>query len=194
MLLRSPGYDEAPLYIGTLTLFYGSTYIWNVRVVLYEKATTDCICHTHQVHEAATPRAKFEADIWDAACQTFAIFCHEEDDPMEHTQYHHFLSRPHGGSNIVVLPARLNDPVGCLHDQVHLTCTMNEELDQAMFEICCLYEQEREAKRKIVDLEALCNRQEDQINMDLEEGFKVCDGLIEELVEQQGLEMRMTML
>jgi hypothetical protein len=158
MLLRSPGYDEAPLYIGTLTLFYGSTYIWNVRVVLYEKATTDCICHTHQVHEAATPRAKFEADIWDAACQTFAILRHEEDDPMEHTQYRHFLSRPHGGSNLVVLPTRHNDPVGCLHEQVHLTCTMNEELDQAMSEIPCLCEQERVAKRKIEDLEALCNR------------------------------------
>jgi hypothetical protein len=43
-LLRSLGYYEAPLYIGLLTLFHGSTYVWNVHVVPYEKATTDCIC------------------------------------------------------------------------------------------------------------------------------------------------------
>jgi hypothetical protein len=45
-----------------------------------------------------------------------------------------------------------------MHDYVHLTCAMHEELDQAMSEIRCLCEQERGAKRKIEDLEALCKR------------------------------------
>jgi hypothetical protein len=93
----------------------------------------------------------------------------------------------------VVLPARHHDHVGCLHDQVHLTCTMKEELDQAMSKICHLCEQEREAKRKIEYLEALCKCQEGQItelrneNMDLDQGVKTHDELIEEMAEQLGL-------
>jgi uncharacterized protein YukE len=92
----------------------------------------------------------------------------------------------------VVLPAGYNNPVGCLHDQVHHTRVMNEELDQAMFEIRCLYEQEKEERKKIEVLEDLCNCQGDQIrehqieNMELEEGLKDCDELIEELGEQLG--------
>jgi hypothetical protein len=92
-----------------------------------------------------------------------------------------------------VLPARHNDPVGCLHDQVCLTRSMDEKLDQAMFEIRHLCEQERETKRKIEDLEFLHDCQDGQIsvlqnkNMDLEEELKVRNGLIEDLAECLGL-------
>jgi hypothetical protein len=37
--------------------------------------------------------------------------------------------RLNGGSNIVVLPAGHSDPMGCLHDHVHLTHALNEDLD-----------------------------------------------------------------
>jgi hypothetical protein len=102
-------------------------------------------------------------------------------------------NRPYEGLNTLVLPARHNDPVGCLHDQVCLTHSMDEKLDQAMFEIRHLCEQERETKRKIEDLEFLHDCQDGQIsvlqnkNMDLEEELKVRTGLIEDLVECLGL-------
>jgi hypothetical protein len=102
-------------------------------------------------------------------------------------------NRPYEGSNTLVLPARHNDPVGCLHDQVCLTRSMDEKLNQAMFEIRHLCEQERETKRKIEDLEFLHDCQDGQIsvlqnkNMDLEEELKVCNGLIEDLEECLGL-------
>jgi hypothetical protein len=80
-------------------------------VVLYEKATTDRIYRTSQVHEAAVPRVTFEARIHDAAHQALAVLWHEEDDPMEHMQYHHFPSKPYGESNTLVLLAGYHDPV-----------------------------------------------------------------------------------
>jgi hypothetical protein len=54
-------------------------------VVIYEKSTTDRICHTHQVIEAAAPRMSFNAGIVDAAQQTFVALHHKEDNQMEHS-------------------------------------------------------------------------------------------------------------
>jgi hypothetical protein len=82
-LLRSPGYYEAPLYIVTPTLPCSSTYVWNVCVVLYKKATTDHICRTHQVHEVADPRATLRAGIRDAARGGLTVLHHEEDETMD---------------------------------------------------------------------------------------------------------------
>jgi hypothetical protein len=189
-LLRSLGYHAALLYVGMSTLLRGSTFVWNVHVVLYERATTDRIRRTSQIHEATAPRATFEAGIRDAARQALTVLHHKEDDTMDHSQFRHFPSRPYGGSNTVVLPAGHGDPVGCLHEQVCLIRAMDGELDQAMFEVQRLCEQEREAKRKIDDLEFLCEHQDEQIkelddqNKKPEEELKECEELIKELMDR----------
>jgi hypothetical protein len=48
--------SEPPLFIGTLRLMRGNSYLWHVHVVIYERPTTDRICHIHQVVEAPAPR------------------------------------------------------------------------------------------------------------------------------------------
>jgi hypothetical protein len=130
------GYGVSPLFIGTLSFLQGTTYLWNVRVVMYEKLTTNRIYRTHQVIEAAALRMSFEAGIHDATRQVLVVLCHEEDDQMEHSQYHHFPSQAREGADAVVLPTGDRDHVGCLSDQVRLTRVLNEELDQAAKEIC----------------------------------------------------------
>jgi hypothetical protein len=55
---------------------------------------------------------------------------------MEHSQYRHFLSQACEGVDAVVVPAEGHDHVGCLPDQVKLARALNEELDQAMKDIC----------------------------------------------------------
>jgi hypothetical protein len=39
--MSSLGNYEAPLFMGTMILLHGSTYNWNMCVVLYEKAITN---------------------------------------------------------------------------------------------------------------------------------------------------------
>jgi hypothetical protein len=71
--------SEPPLFIGTLRLLCGNLYIWRVRVVIYERPTTDRIHRIRQVVEAPTPRWTFEGGIREAACEVFAVLRHEAD-------------------------------------------------------------------------------------------------------------------
>jgi hypothetical protein len=50
------GSSEPPLFIGTPRLMRGNSYVWHVHLVIYERPTTDHICHIHQVVEAPAPR------------------------------------------------------------------------------------------------------------------------------------------
>jgi hypothetical protein len=63
------GYHDAPLYFGKQNPLQSRGYMWKVHVVLYEKPTTDGIYRILHIHHASTPRATFNAGIWDAACQ-----------------------------------------------------------------------------------------------------------------------------
>jgi hypothetical protein len=92
MLLRSLVYGDPPLYIRTPRLLRGNTYLWHMRVVIYEKYTTDCIRHIRQVIEVVTLRWTFEGGIRDAAREALVALRHDEDDQMEHSQYWHFPS------------------------------------------------------------------------------------------------------
>jgi hypothetical protein len=74
-----------------------------------------------QVIEVATPRWTFERGIRDAACEALAALRHDENDRMEHSQYHYFPSRAHEGAEAILLPAEGHDCEGCLADQVKLT-------------------------------------------------------------------------
>jgi hypothetical protein len=60
-VLLALGSSELPLFIGTLRLLCGNSYLWHARVVIYERPTTDHICRIRQVVEAPTPRWTFEA-------------------------------------------------------------------------------------------------------------------------------------
>jgi hypothetical protein len=93
--------------------------------------------------------------MWDAARETLAIPYHEEDDQMEHSQYHHFPSWAREGVKAVVLPTGDRDRIGCFDDQVKLTCAFVRDLDEAVKEIKLLGEHGEEARRKITELEAL---------------------------------------
>jgi hypothetical protein len=66
-------YSEPPLSIGTPGLLHGNLYLWRVRVVIYERPTTDHICCIHLVIKASTPRWMFEGGMRDAAWDTLAI-------------------------------------------------------------------------------------------------------------------------
>jgi hypothetical protein len=59
-MLLALGSSKPPLFIGTLRLLHGNSYLWHVRVVIYERPTTDHIRRIRHVVEAPTPRWTFE--------------------------------------------------------------------------------------------------------------------------------------
>jgi hypothetical protein len=79
------GSSEPPLFIGTPRLLRGNSYLWCVRVVIYERPMTDRIRRIHQVVEAPAPRWTFEAGMREAACEALAVLCHEADEQMPHS-------------------------------------------------------------------------------------------------------------
>jgi hypothetical protein len=91
-VLLALGSSEPPLFIGTLRLLHGNSYLWCVHVVIYEGSTTDRIHCIHQVVEATAPRWTFEAGMREAAREALAILRHEADEQMAHSQCRHFLS------------------------------------------------------------------------------------------------------
>jgi hypothetical protein len=91
-VLLALGSSEPPLFIGIPRLLHGNSYLWRVRVVIYERSTTDRIRRIHQVVEAPAPRWTFEAGMREAAREALAILRHEVDEQMAHSQYRHFLS------------------------------------------------------------------------------------------------------
>jgi hypothetical protein len=46
-VLLALGSSEPPLFIVTPRLLRGNSYLWRVRVVIYERPTTD---HIHRIH------------------------------------------------------------------------------------------------------------------------------------------------
>jgi hypothetical protein len=84
--------SEPPLFIRTPRLLRGNSYLWRVRVVIYERPMTDRIYRIRQVVEAPTPRWTFKACIREAAREALVILCHEADEQLAHSQYRHFLS------------------------------------------------------------------------------------------------------
>jgi hypothetical protein len=79
-VLLALGSSEPPLFIETPRLLHGNSYLWRVYVVIYERPTTDCIHHIHQVVEAPTLRWTFEAGMREAAREALAILRHEADE------------------------------------------------------------------------------------------------------------------
>jgi hypothetical protein len=119
-VLLALGSSEPSLFIGTLRLLRGNSYLWHVRVVIYERPTTNRIHHIRQVVEAPAPRWTFEASMREAACEALVVLRHEEDERMAHSQYCHFPSQAEG-AKVVILPAGGHNHMGCFTDQVKVT-------------------------------------------------------------------------
>jgi hypothetical protein len=66
-VLLALGVSEPLLFIETLRLLRGNSYLWCVRVVIYERPTTDHICRICQVFDAPALRWMFEAGMREAA-------------------------------------------------------------------------------------------------------------------------------
>jgi hypothetical protein len=84
-VLLALGSSEPPLFIGILRLLHGNSYLWHVRVVIYERSTTDRIRRIRQVVEALAPRWTFEAGMREAARETLVVLRHEADEQMAHS-------------------------------------------------------------------------------------------------------------
>jgi hypothetical protein len=72
-VLLALGYSEPPLFIKTPRLLCGNSYLWHVRVVIYERPTIDHIRCIRQVVEAPASRWTFEAGMREAAHEALAI-------------------------------------------------------------------------------------------------------------------------
>jgi hypothetical protein len=86
------GSSEPPLFIGTPKLLCGNSHLWCVRVVIYERPTTDRIGRIREVVEGPTPGWTFEAGISEVAHEALAILRHEVDEQMAHSHYSNFPS------------------------------------------------------------------------------------------------------
>jgi hypothetical protein len=86
------GSSEPPLFIRTLRLLCGNSYLWRVCAVIYERPTTDRIHRIRQVVEAPAPRWTFEVGMREAAREALVVLCHEAGEGMAHSQYLHFPS------------------------------------------------------------------------------------------------------
>jgi hypothetical protein len=66
-MLLTLGYSKPPLFIGVPSLLRGNSYLWRVRVIIYERPMTDHIHRIRHVIEATTPRWIFEGGMREAA-------------------------------------------------------------------------------------------------------------------------------
>jgi hypothetical protein len=72
-VLLALGCREPPLFVGVPRLHHGNSYLWRVRVIIYERPTTDHIRHIHHVVEATTPGWTFEGGMREAARDALAL-------------------------------------------------------------------------------------------------------------------------
>jgi hypothetical protein len=91
-VLLALGYSEPPLFVGVPRLLCRNSYLWCVRVIIYEKPTIDHIHRIRHVVEATTPRWTFEGGMREAARETLAVLRHKLEEQMEQSQYRHFPS------------------------------------------------------------------------------------------------------
>jgi hypothetical protein len=84
-VLLALGSSEPPLFIRTPSLLHENSYLWRVRVVIYERPTTDRICRIRQVVEDPTPRWTFKGGMREVAREALAVLRHEADERMVHS-------------------------------------------------------------------------------------------------------------
>jgi hypothetical protein len=72
-VLLELGYSEPPLFIGVPRLLRGNSYLWRVRVIIYERSMTDHIHRIRHMVEATTLRWTFEGSMREAAREALAL-------------------------------------------------------------------------------------------------------------------------
>jgi hypothetical protein len=72
-VLLALGYSGPPLFISVLRLFCGNSYLWRVRVIIYERPTTDHIHRIYHVVKATTPRWTFEGGMREARREALVL-------------------------------------------------------------------------------------------------------------------------
>jgi hypothetical protein len=72
-VLLALGSSKPPLFVGALRLLCGNSHLWCVCVVIYERPTTDRICHIRQVVKAPAPRWTFKAGMREVAREALAV-------------------------------------------------------------------------------------------------------------------------
>jgi hypothetical protein len=66
-------YSEPLLFVSVLRLLRGNSYLWRVRVIIYERPTTDNIRCIHHVVEATTLRWTFKGGMREAAREALVL-------------------------------------------------------------------------------------------------------------------------
>jgi hypothetical protein len=72
-VLLALGYSEPSLFIGVPRLFHWNSYLWHVRVIIYERPTNDHIHHIRHLVEATTPRWTFKGGMREAIREALAL-------------------------------------------------------------------------------------------------------------------------
>jgi hypothetical protein len=72
-MLLALGYSEPPLFVGVPRLLRRNSYLWRVRVIIYERPTTKHIRRICHVVEATTPRWTFEGGMREVAQEALAL-------------------------------------------------------------------------------------------------------------------------
>jgi hypothetical protein len=82
-VLLTLGYSEPPLFVGVPRLLRGNSYLWRVRVIIYERPTTDHIHRIRHVVEATTLRWTFEGGMREVAREALVLLRHEAEEQKE---------------------------------------------------------------------------------------------------------------
>jgi hypothetical protein len=143
------GYHDAPLYFGKQTPLRSRGYMWKVHVVLYEKPTTNGICHICRIHHASAPRDIVNTGIRDATHQALMALHSEKAQTLWGSKFCHFPSKALRISEVHVHSYVHNDPSGCLKEQVRLTKAMDHALAEAIQEIEDLHRRYEEQEQVI---------------------------------------------
>jgi hypothetical protein len=72
-MLLALGYIEPPLFVSVPRMLHKNSYLCHVRVIIYERPTTDHIRRICHVVEATTLRWTFKGGMRDAAEEALAL-------------------------------------------------------------------------------------------------------------------------
>jgi hypothetical protein len=72
-MLLALGYSEPPLFNGVSRLLRGKSYLWHVRVIIYERPTTNCIHRIRHVVKATTLRWTFKGGMREVAREALTL-------------------------------------------------------------------------------------------------------------------------
>jgi hypothetical protein len=82
-VLLALGYSEPPLFICVPRLLHRNSYLWHVRVIIYERPMTDHIHRVRRMVKATTLRWTFKGGMREVTREALALLRHEAKEQME---------------------------------------------------------------------------------------------------------------